>query len=43
MGEDEEVESGEGGGGIAEQADGQEKFPALHPSESSAVQMFGWR
>lgn len=28
---------------VADQADGQKKFPALHPSESSAVQMFGWR
>lgn len=28
---------------MADQADGQKKFPALHPSESSAVQMFGWR
>ncbi|CAB1460112.1 unnamed protein product [Pleuronectes platessa] len=39
MGTDEEVE--ETGGGMAEQADGQEKFPALHPSESWAAQMFG--
>lgn len=28
---------------MADQADGEKKVPALHPSESSAVQMFAWR
>lgn len=38
----EEEEQGEELGGITEQKDTR-RFPALHPSESLAAQMFGWR
>lgn len=37
------IEEKKGRYSMADQADGQETFPALHPSEISAVQMFGWR